>query len=542
MTNMNLDNAPKPEIKGFPVVIAGLSSPIPPPADETPYTALNDARVYEGPLNPTVMERTVSVAFGAGARQGDKWRNVTGPFGALLNQLTVHAEGKKDGVSLLQGEASGGARISKAMTTMDIIGIDIDNGISFDDLCDAVVREEYFALVYSTHSYGATTTGIPKEKLLSWIKARGGERRAPTLSDARDYLLSEKSYVRDILEHATLLPEAANGEKGWSIWVQHEPIEKTRVILPLADTFHVNTRGLSPDEGRVEWAERYRGLCKRLSIPHDPACEDLARLFYMPRHRRDAAPGDVRMVVLNGAPVDLESIERVPAPSKGRAADLFATAALEMGASRVRIESDIDRVVIAHGKGLCFAEVYAEYSERSRSGSGDKTEGLCPFDDDHSNAGDADDHAFYCTDGDGETGFMAGCMHATCIGNHGRDRLSFVRKFCADHDITGEMLRDYVALQDGELFVLDRQGEASVAPFADYPSAETEAQDAKDPVAASAFIARLGTSVASGVVKAGQANSLLTGIAKRTGATKSALQRELSSAEKAAQAHSRAQV
>jgi hypothetical protein len=430
-----------------------------------PYVLNGEARVY-GEISDEILDRQVTIALGARSSAKDGWKNTPGTVLNLLQSLfTKHMPGEKDGMCMLQGETSGGRRLANAMVALDFLFIDIDNGMSRDDICGSLMDANLFAVIYSTYSSGASITPIKVETLLNWVKKTEPSDytpHKPTLDEAVRYLTSEKNYEPWVLENAVIEKEDMDDGIGYSVFVKHKPIDKTRVVLLLKDKYKINERAISPKEGQAEWAARYRSVCIKLGIPFDTSCRDVSRLFYLPRHPFGSK--DHHIIVLAGNPLDIEEYDPVDGPDPG---NIFAVAADSLsegrssGSGPISISTGADTVLIKHAKGLRFGDLYAEYSARSRTASGGMIEGECPFDDDHSDAGNPEDFGFYCknADPDGEKGYVAGCMHDTCKRHHsGRDgksdRFKFASKFCADNGITGGDLKDYVDLEEGEKWCL----------------------------------------------------------------------------------------
>ena len=472
---------------------ARCSDPLP---DElVPDSTWNDARVY-GVISEDILDRVVSLSVGHNQEQKTGWDSVPCRVRDWLETaLTRHVEQKqKNGRCFLQGKASDARRLD-TMETLYILGVDIDNGMTFDAVCEAALDAGLFATVYSTYSSGATSTPILKKTLLDWIRKREGkghQGHKPTGPEIIAYLREERGFEEWVLEHAKVTGERMNPGKGQSVFVSHPPIDKSRVVFVLRDPYLVNTRHLDPRDGQKEWTARIRKVCTKLALPYDKSCGEVARLFFRPSHKIGTTGH--RIVILAGGMLDLESPEFAPDDA---VSDVFAAAAQDMGAQkggdRPAVETDADRVLMAHGNGFEFASLYVEYSERSRSGSNGYTEGLCPFDSDHSDAGNSNDYGFACKDGDGETGYSAVCQHATCKQNQGGDRFRFASKFCADHGITGEDLRQWCNLEVGEPWCLDKPATSiSTHGFEECPA---DLDKAIDWANSRYTLARFGTSV-----------------------------------------------
>ena len=458
--------------------------------EEEGYHLVGAARVY-GEISDEILDRKVTVAIGYQPGKKDEWKNVTHPIEKLLlSCFSQHKPGIKQGQSILQGENSGGLRTASAMVALDFLFIDVDNGISRDAICGTLMDNGLFGIVYSTFNSGGGMTPIKVETLVGWAKKRDPENytaHKPTLEEAIDYLKNEKSFKAEVLETAALDHFGMDDSgAGYSIFISHAPIDKTRVILLLKETFMINERGNSPKEGQLEWSERYRGVCDALGIPFDISCRDVSRLFYLPRHRPGSS--DHHIIIIAGETLDLLKYERATSAKD----DPFSAAAASWvegerggrGGAPVKVETQVDTVLMAHPKGLRFADLYQQYAERSRTGDGGIISGICPFDDDHSDAGNSEDYGFFCKNGDGEQGYVAGCMHDTCKRNHGNsrgetDRFKFASRFCANHGISGADLKEWVDLQENERWCLAPVSMQQIAKAEEYdPEEDAQGEDA----------------------------------------------------------------
>ena len=453
------------------------------------YELIGEARAY-GVISDAILDREVTVAIGSKAEAKDGWTNRKGSvFKLIQGNFTKHAVGAKNGTCMLQGETSGGRRLANAMVALDFLFIDIDNGMSRDDICGRLMDAGLFAIIYSTYSSGASITPIKVEALLSWLKKTEPEDytpHEPTVEEAVRYLLAVKNFEFSVLEDATVDHRGMDDGVGHSVFIKHKPIDKTRVILLLKEPYKINERHASPKEGQIEWADRYRSVCDKLGIPFDTSCRDVSRLFYLPRHK--SGNTDHHIIILAGDPLNIDEYE----PANG-ADNIFAQASASLsvagrssgGGGAIIKANGADEVLISHHRGLRFAELYSEYAVRHRSGEGGIISGICPFDDDHSNAGDPEDFGFYCKDGDGEKGYVAGCMHDTCKRNHANsrgecDRFKFASKFCADNGITGEDLRQWVDLEDNEVWCLEPVIIAESGDIHDDADSAEDAQEEED--------------------------------------------------------------
>jgi hypothetical protein len=171
-----------------------------------------------------------------------------------------HPVGKnKAGASIVLGSSIGGARTAKAMDTMYAMGVDIDNGTNLDDVLEKLERLGLFCLVYTSHSYGKTKLELKHDDVLRKLGIRSAEI---DLAAVKTYLRDhdKNRYPEDFLAGITQPPVKTHTTKGWVIEVTTPPIDKYRLILPLAQPVKLSdladTEGEYPDAAKTALAGR----------------------------------------------------------------------------------------------------------------------------------------------------------------------------------------------------------------------------------------------------------------------------------------------
>lgn len=359
-------------------------------------------------------------------RNASKWPLAEGAsIKHLLDKLTVHLAGKKDGPAILQGYTPTGERNSSAMTELSLLGIDVDCGLPVQQVVDRVVDLGLFAVVHTTHSHLSTTSEISEDRFLQFVRKHDLPDE-PTPDALTRFLREEKQYLNDI----AITAESAGVIEGRrAMLVQHAPMPRCRIIFPLSRPYvfgeqRKNVKGTVRRLTHREAQERWRGKCtaiaNMLRFPIDESCKDAARLFYLPRHPADAE--EWASYVIGGTPLDLDSIEE-------RTADTQRSSKGSQSGDRFILpsERDLREWAAKHGETFQPTFVFDEYSpERIR---GDRASGKatveCPHDHDHSNPSDVSDAGCYVQDAnteDREGGFIWHCSHNSCK-SAGRDRL-----------------------------------------------------------------------------------------------------------------------
>jgi hypothetical protein len=262
---------------------------------------------------------------------------------------------------------------------------------------------------------------------------------------------------------------------------------KHRIIIPLDEPFDLLEAGKGDHRrGSEAWGRIPSTLGAMLEVEIDRACRDPARAFYLPRHA-NGAPWEVS--VFGGALLDWSSLELAP---------------LERDRPRKHASTRGGRNLIPwvkeQGDGFQIADAIQDYAEeRIRGRDGTKLTVECPFDDHHSNPGDADDAGFFvCNAGEGKGGgFTAFCSHHHC---QGRDRLDFLAQMVADSWMPESVLADeaYYPLPDDPAPVVESTAEPITL---DEVKALTSDSDEAEVEAVAARIARLGPVPRSRAVK-----------------------------------------
>jgi Family of unknown function (DUF5906) len=392
----------------------------------------NDA-VIIGTLDPAIMQREVQIGFGTSANQKPgTWRNVKTTVGGMVDKLSKHEEGQKDGACFLQGSVIDGERRANAIEFLDFIGIDVDGGQSRQAIEDRIRELGLFAIFYTTHSHLKPVTDIKKDAVVRWL----GSDQEPDVDQVIAYLIDVKRYDRDILEGAELL-EQQHTKDGVKLFIRHKPMPKFRILLLLKERFVIAKRALKQSEAIREWHERYSGASKLLGAFFDRSCVDPSRLFYMPRHPKGAV--EYAVTVIAGDPLDIDSVERLTAEDVKRGdKDVFTEAGADMSGGPEYKTVNMKRFAATYGDVFDIETFMLEKEpdgDRGPRNTGAGRSHRCPNDDQHSDAGNEEDKGCFVingTENDGR-GFGLACMHDSC---RGLDRLGLLDRFCEKVDIS----------------------------------------------------------------------------------------------------------
>ena len=510
---------------------------------------IDDLEFVDGDLPQAVMDLQLKLGFGK-SRDDKRWpaRNMT--FANLLTGLKVHKEGEKNGPAFLQGSAIGNERKAKAMDALYIVGLDVDSGIELEWAINRLRDLKLASVVYTTHSHMSTETDINQTSFAQFARKHKIDEH-PTTDSMQRYMRDVKSWEPRIVETIQLEEEPVHGKDGVAYILTHVPIPKFRILLPLAEPYVVAKQHMSQADAIHLWKGRLLGLSKIIGLPIDESCLDPSRLFYLPRH---AAGRPYRIVVTSGAALDFSAVPEIMPRGRDKVSeDVFAQAAKELGASTgsplMIGDFSLKRWAMAAAKTFDAARLIREVCpDRIRTDyDTEKIEVECPFDYEHSNAGDPEDRAGYVQSAHAEfsdSGFAWGCQHNSC---KGRDRLEFVAEAVGHGWFTVEDLKDEkyriftvdddaadpVKLVDDALAKLDSIPKDMKAPFA----VEAVLKDLHAKRVAIAKIRMIGDVAAEKkLIKAGAVTEILNALKREFAANK------VDASEKAAKDAGRVQI
>jgi hypothetical protein len=364
---------------------------------------------------------SIALAPTAAAKKGG-WKNVEGTFGGVIEMLTLHQEGKKDGTCFLQGELAGNDRSGNALVKNYFIGFDLDTGETAEEI-DARLAETGLAYVrYTTHSHMKDESEVKRDAFFRW-SGRDATKNVE-INLLRKYLISERGFLPRVVETLDIIEDAKVSQEGTLTIIRHKQMPKHRIIFFLSEPFVFQGKANQREEQKA-WKEHYHGLGTELGFVYDHSCTDPARLFYMPRHAKDS-PYETRFV--DGEYVDLRSYDRIEMKrgDKSDASNAFQDAGKSLGAKGEGLYVDgynLKRWIATRDCEIVdLIEEYYPDAIRTPRTNGPGFHIECPFEDEHSKAGGAGTYAINASDGD--TGFMIHCTHNSCAG---RNKLEYVQ-------------------------------------------------------------------------------------------------------------------
>jgi hypothetical protein len=342
----------------------------------------------------------------------------------LVELLTSHVPGAKEGSCLVPAVFTGSSRKKEEAAQIDVAFLDSDSGATLDQIVDALKARGWEAVVSSTHSHMSTRTEVSAK---NWDRFFA---KSPD-ADPRDFLIAEKGYLEAVADGASVAKTDAD-----RVHIDHGPCPKFRVAVPLAKPWRASDYPTQV-AANAAWKGRIEALASALSLPHDQACTDTSRLFYLPRRPPNGAVPET--AVVSGAYCDIFALETAAAP------DLLSAPAKANGhrapTSSLRCEYadpitgefiDLTTWARSYGRTLLIAKLLRDKRPASLTGlivDSAKVHIRCPNEDAHTNPGQ-DNATFVVNAGNGSTeGFVIHCRHAHCTG---QDRLFFVQKMLSE--------------------------------------------------------------------------------------------------------------
>jgi hypothetical protein len=339
-----------------------------------------------------------------GNMETQNWNTQLLPLRTVLDRLSQHKVGNKNGRAFLPGDMLPGDRKKQKVRSIHAVVFDIDDTPS--NLIDqAVIRENWIGVRYTSFNHLKIETQIPKDVLLTFA---AGAAIDTTL--IRKFL-SEKREWPDALVASANFIGLTFTQTGHAAIVVHDPIHKNRLVLFLDKPFDIENEPGKQSDAWATWAEILRNIAKRLGIKVDQACLDVSRLYFYGRHENDRQyevvlfPGD-RVPLAGFRPSTAFADVAAAVTKKG------SKSITEEGRALGRWSQQNDNIF-----GFMIADLIEARCPNVIRGTlhgGFTIE--CPFDGHHSTAGDPDDAACIAKNPEySESGmFVTSCRHNSC--------------------------------------------------------------------------------------------------------------------------------
>ena len=364
------------------------------------------------------------------------------PWPNLVELLTSHVPGPKEGPCIVPAVFTGDRRKKEEAAQIDVAFLDSDCGATLDEIVTALKSQGWEAVVSSTHSHMTTTTDV---KQVNW------DRFFAKFPDASpgDFLQKEKGYLPSVAADAAV--ESTHGDR---VYIDHAPCPKFRIAVPLATPWRASDY---PNQARANdtWKERIEALAAALNLWHDQACTDTSRLFYLPRRPPNGAVPET--AVVSGKFCDIFQLPAAAQPGLLTPRQKTNGASHPLGSGRHEYTDPITGEVVDltewarnHGRAFLIAKAIQSRKPENLTGlivDNTKVHILCPNEGAHTNPG-KDNATFVVNAGHDVTkGFVVHCRHAHCTGH---DRLFFVEKMLAERWLSVDDLTAPEFLLDAE--------------------------------------------------------------------------------------------
>ncbi len=410
------------------------------------------------------------VSIGAN-RESVKWLPAEKPISDFIEKLSRHPEDKKkDGPAFVLAEIVGNQRKKAAVTKCYGIGLDIDVGVAGAVIDEALVKLGCLAVRYTTHSHGKTSTKVLKDRIAKWCKKHEIADGVTQDSIVR-FLREESRWDESIISTVDYVGDVHDPE-GFMVQVDHIPMPKHRIVLPLAQPFVPTAVANTHDEGMKLWGDVCRALAKALGdLPLDRSAVDPSRLFYFPRHAA-SRPFETRIVggdLLDWKTLDLNGAEAEAGSFEALLNAEIKTTEKTKSKSTTDHGRDLGHWSKTHADRFQIADLLKDHAEdRIRSNGAHKIDIECPFDEEHSDPGNPEDRACFAVNaGDGSAPvFTVKCQHDSCSQ---RTNLDHLGKMLADGWFDREALDDanYYSLSDDDAEPVVVKGASAAPPTAD---------------------------------------------------------------------------
>ncbi|MBU3887582.1 hypothetical protein [Methylosinus sp. KRF6] len=419
----------------------------------------HDATIL-GPIHEDVA--SIPLRLGGGSSCNDKrWpvKKQYATYADLIEEMSLHVVGTKDGLAFMQGNAIGNERRVPAIKELCVMGLDVDSGVDPAAVIDRIAKRGLTAIIYTTHSHTKSETYLLASSFTNFCKKHRIEVAAQEypLAIVKRFLIEERKWESWIVNTVSI-GEPTQEAEGMGVWLHHDPMPKFRAVFPLAEPYVIAKQGLSQLDAVKKWKRKLVGLARSLDLPIDESCLDPSRLFYLPRHK-DGAPFGVW--VTGGDALDFESVPE-GAINGDRQSDTFMRNGEQLAGTGVpefvvNGNFSLKKWAAQKAEGFDIATMFdavAPHKIRCDQSRPGKRTIECPFDLSHSNPEDLEDKGCFIESARPEEGksFAFQCSHNAC---KGRDRLEFVAEavtqgwFTTD-DLENEAYRPFIVEETDE--------------------------------------------------------------------------------------------
>lgn len=333
----------------------------------------------------------------------------------------------KDGLCFIPGEFQGNRRSANAMMSIDMLVYDVDGHQTLQEALEKLTAAGVYALVYTTFSHRTNRTLIHTNHYDEWAK-KNGLPSAATKENVLKYLdAKKKGHLKNVEFDPSDSKYREFNAKGLHIVVFHDPLDKFRVVLPLASPIPVATLSYTTKQSIAEWKSIYHGVGQELGLAYDPACEDPSRVHYMPAcSKSNEDKFDVFQLGDPNDPVLLDWTKYPRVKTADKKAERGEVRRAPRDATTVTDKNGVPIDLVAWERDhanfdieTCLeTHLAAEDLKDPRAKGGFHI--TCPNEADHSEPGGL---GCFAANRDEEHGWTINCRHAGCAGRNRLDHL-----------------------------------------------------------------------------------------------------------------------
>jgi uncharacterized protein (DUF927 family) len=195
----------------------------------------------------------------------------------FVNILSRHTPSpSKDGNCFIPGSLVAETRSASDVKQVDALIYDIDGLQSLSEAQANLEKVKTYSLIYTSYNHRTTASEVTGKKYKAWS---GSDANAvPTDEEIRRYL-DENGRGH----YQAVKSLGAEHVKGGTVYkFSHDPVDKFRVVIPLAKPIVLLDLSHSTPEAIDAYKGIYHGVGQALGLKYDNACSDPSRAFYLP--------------------------------------------------------------------------------------------------------------------------------------------------------------------------------------------------------------------------------------------------------------------
>jgi len=224
--------------------------------------------------------------------QGDWQSHTASSFEQFVNAvLRPVARREKDGPAFIPGKVSGGVRKSINCVELSFLVYDFDSGHQKIQQVEAILKQtDLTFVIHQSFSHGKKRSALYWKHYDEWVRKFNETKTNSSAQIVQAYMdwHGHKLDNAFVAVDAQGRLESTADAGGHAFIIQHDPMHKFRVVIPLAENFVLaDESGSDYDirEAVERWKKTYCYVGSRLNLRFDPVCADPARLYYRPSYK-----------------------------------------------------------------------------------------------------------------------------------------------------------------------------------------------------------------------------------------------------------------